>query len=187
MSPRRTLWDRWIALLLLFYPRAFRSRFGAEAFAVRSMNDWVERGLARPRFGVALLALFAGLATLLAGVGIYGVMAFVVTLRTRELRVRLALGAQPGSLLWMMLQHSLTLAGVGLGAGLAAGMASAKALEATFGGARAFDPVVSSGVAALVLTVATAAAYLPARRAMRVDPVEALRGECARVCQTVKS
>jgi len=147
------------------------------AFAVRSMSDWVERGLARPRFGVALLALFAGLATVLAGVGIYGVMAFVVTLRTREIGVRLALGAQPGSLLRMVLRHSLTLAGVGLAAGIAAGMAMAKALEATFAGARAFDLSVGGSVAAVVLTVAIAAAYLPARRAMRVDPVEALRGE----------
>jgi predicted permease len=146
-------------------------------FELRTMHEWAARSIARPRFSVLLLGLFAGLAVLLAAIGIYAVMAFTVARRTRELGIRLALGARPSSLLGMVLRRSVALAGVGLVVGLVAGLTAATALEQTFVGVRSLDPVVLAGVAILVIGVALVAAYLPAQRAMRVDPVEALRME----------
>jgi putative ABC transport system permease protein len=146
-------------------------------FATRTMEDWMSRTVAAPRFNLVLLTLFATFAIALAAVGVYGVMAFTVTRRTRELGIRLALGARPASLMQLVLRHSLTLAGAGVAAGLSAGLVAATAIESQFYGARVFDPLVIVLVPAIVLGVALLASYLPARRAMHVDPVVALRAE----------
>ena len=144
-------------------------------FVVRMMDDWVSRSAAEPRFSLLLLGLFAGLSVVLTAVGVYGVVASMVTRRTRELGIRLALGGQPATLLRLVLGRSLSITGAGLLAGLAAGLVVSTVLSATFADARAFDPLVLLIVAVLVPTVSMIASYLPARRAMRVDPVEALR------------
>jgi ABC-type antimicrobial peptide transport system permease subunit len=122
-----------------------------------------------------LLTLFATFA--IAAVGVYGVMAFTVTRRTRELGIRLALTARPASLMQLVLRHSLTLAGAGVATGLSAGLVAATAIESQFYDARVFDPLVLVLVPASVLGVALLASYLPARRAMHLDPVVALRAE----------
>jgi ABC-type antimicrobial peptide transport system permease subunit len=145
------------------------------AFVVRMMDEWVTRSVAQPRFSLMLLSLFAGLSVLLAAVGVYGVMASMVARRTRELGIRLALGGQPASLLQLVLRRSLSITAVGLLAGLVGGLVASAALGATFVDAQALDPLVFVVVMALVLTVSVIASYVPARRAMRVDPVEALR------------
>jgi len=146
-------------------------------FAARMMEEWVARSVAEPRFNLTLLILFGVLAVALAAVGVYGVMAFTVARRTRELGIRLALGARPSGLLRLVLGRSLSMTSIGVAVCLAAGLSAAVTLESMFRGAQVLDPIVLVAVSVLVLGVALLASYLPARRAMRIDPVEALRAE----------
>ena len=122
-------------------------------------------------------AAHGALAMILTAVGIYGVMSSMVARRTRELGVRLALGARPATLLGLVLRRGVFLTLVGLAAGLMAGALSSFAFRAVFVGGGTIDPVVAGLVIALVLSVALLACVLPARRAMRLDPVDALRAE----------
>jgi putative ABC transport system permease protein len=146
-------------------------------FAQRMMDDWMARSVAEPRFSLTLLGLFAMLAIALTAVGIYGVMSTLVTRRTRELGVRLALGARPAIMLQLVLRDGAFITGVGLTTGLlASGIASA-VMGALLIGTRIADPVTIGAVVLVVLGVALLACYIPARRAMRVDPVVALRSE----------
>ena len=146
-------------------------------FAPRMMDDWVARSVAEPRFNLTLLSLFAVLAIALTAVGIYGVMSAMVTRRTRELGVRLALGAGPGTLLALVIRDGVFITGVGLTTGLVASAIASAVMGALRMGTRAIDPVMIGTVVAVVLGVALLACYVPARRAMRVDPVIALRAE----------
>ena len=146
-------------------------------FAARMMDEWVARSVSEPRFTVLLLIVFASLAMILTAVGIYGVMSSMVARRTRELGVRLALGARPATLLGLVLRRGVFLTLVGLAAGLMAGALSSFAFRAVFVGGGTIDPVVAGLVVALVLGVALLACFVPARRAMRLDPVDALRAE----------
>ena len=141
------------------------------------MDEWLARSVAEPRFNLVMLSVFGGLAIALAAVGIYGVMAFAVSRRTRELGIRMALGARPQSLLRLVLGRSLSMTAVGVAAGLAAGLAAALTLKSTFYGARVLDPIVLAAVPVVVLSIALLASYVPARRAMQVDPIEALRAD----------
>jgi ABC-type antimicrobial peptide transport system permease subunit len=141
------------------------------------MDEWRRRSVAEPRFSLVLLVGFAAFAVLLAAVGVYGVLAFSVARRTRELGIRLALGARPGGVLRLVLREAAVLSGLGIALGAGAGIAAAGMLRAIFAEVRMTDPAVLAGVPAIVLLVAIAAALLPARRAMRVDPVQALRAE----------
>jgi ABC-type antimicrobial peptide transport system permease subunit len=126
---------------------------------------------------MTLLAAFAGLALLLASLGIYGVLSFFVAQHTQEIGVRLALGAQPRSILALVLGKGMRLALLGLGLGLCGALLLTRLIESQLYGVSASDPVTYAGLALLLAFVALLACYLPARRAMKVDPMVALRYE----------
>lgn len=137
------------------------------------MGGW----LADRRFLLLLVGLFAAAALCLAAVGLYGVVAFFVARRTQEIGVRMAIGAQRSDVLRLVLGEGARLAAFGIGLGIAASLAMTRLLSSLLFGIRATDPMTFTAVAALVALVALAASYIPARRAMRVDPVTALRYE----------
>jgi putative ABC transport system permease protein len=144
---------------------------------VRTMHDRIGLQLAQPRFAMVLLAAFAGLALVLTLVGLYGVMAYSVTRRTREIGVRLALGAPRWTVLRMVLRQAAVLILIGSGLGIAAALASGSLLQAFLYGTGARNPLVLATVWGFVAMTGFLAAYLPARKAMRVDPSVALRYE----------
>jgi putative ABC transport system permease protein len=145
--------------------------------AIQTMRERVAEVTSRTRFIAALLGLFAGMALLLASIGIYGVMAYSVSARTRELGIRIALGAQSGDVLRMVLREGAALIVAGLALGALAAWASARALESQLYNMRANDPMTFGVVAMLLAGVALLACYLPARKATRTDPLAALRHE----------
>ena len=124
-----------------------------------------------------LVAIFAGLALLLAAIGIYGVTSYTVSQRTQEIGLRMALGAQTHSVRHMILGQTLKLTLIGVAAGLTGSYLLAQFLASLLFGVGMHDPQTFLGVAALLIAVALAASYIPARRAMRVDPIVALRYE----------
>ncbi len=144
---------------------------------IRTMHDLMYMQLSQPRFAMVLLSTFAGLALTLTIVGLYGVMTYSVSRRTREIGVRMALGAQRRSVLNMVLRDAaiLLLAGVMIGAVCA--LASASILQSMLYGTKPRDPVVMGFVCAAVAFVGLVAAYIPALRAAKVDPMVALRYE----------
>lgn len=144
---------------------------------VRMMEQVVGASLARPRFVMLLLAVFAGVALVLGAVGIYGVMAYAVTQRRHEIGIRMALGAGPVSVQRMVVKGGLTLAVLGLLAGIAAAFATTRLLASQLFGVGPADPLTFVGVALAVMAVAFVATWVPARRATRVDPMVALRTE----------
>jgi putative ABC transport system permease protein len=144
-------------------------------FGVSSMNDVLGRSLASRRFSASLVGGFAGLAALLASIGIYGVLAYLVGQRSREIGVRMALGARQEDIMRMFLQRGVGLAGVGIVAGLVISASSASVMASLLYGVRPHDPTVFLVVPLVLLTVAVLASYLPARRATKVDPLIALR------------
>jgi putative ABC transport system permease protein len=146
-------------------------------YNVQPMEDYLAASLAQRSFTMALIALFGGLALLLAAVGIYGVISYAVTMRTREVGIRMALGAQRRDVLAMVLRQGGALAAMGLAAGFAASLALTRFLATLLFEVRPADLAVSLGVAALLAAVALAASYIPAWRAARVDPMTALHYE----------
>jgi putative ABC transport system permease protein len=146
-------------------------------YAVQTMDDVLSAEVASQRFNAGALAGFAGLAVLLAGVGIYGVMAYAVSQRTREMGVRIALGAETGNVLRMILGQGLRLAVMGIGLGLAASFGMTRLMSGLLFGVKPSDPETFVLVTAGLLVVALAACWIPAWRATRVDPVIALRYE----------
>ncbi|HJQ25189.1 MAG TPA: ABC transporter permease [Blastocatellia bacterium] len=144
---------------------------------VKTMDQLLSESLAFDRFAMVLYGSFAALALLLASIGIYGVMAFVVAQRTHEFGIRMALGAAGGQILSLVLREGLTLALCGLSLGLVGAYLVGRALRSTFYGVTAFDITAFSAVAAVLLAAALLACYFPARRASRVDPMVALRDE----------
>jgi putative ABC transport system permease protein len=144
---------------------------------VRTMEDNMAATVAQPRFRTWLIGIFAGLALLLAAVGIYGVMSYSVTQRTNEIGIRVTLGAQSTDVFRIIVGEGLRLALAGVGLGLVAALALTRALQSFLFGIRASDPLTFACVAALLTLVALAASFFPARRATRVDPIVALRYE----------
>ena len=148
---------------------------GLAVFDIRTMLDVRAASVAPRRFILVLVSGFGLLALTLAAVGVYGVMALVVGERTREVGVRLALGAQPRVVLWMVLAQATRLALAGVVIGLVAAALLAPLLERQLFGIRPYDPVTFAAVPAMLLLVAAAAAFAPARRAMRIEPTHAMR------------
>jgi putative ABC transport system permease protein len=148
---------------------------GLPVFGVSSMNDVLDRSLASRRFSADLVGGFAGLALLLASIGIYGLMAYIVGQRSREIGIRMALGARRDDILRMFLRKGVALAGVGIVAGLVFSASTASMMASLLYGVRPHDPAVFLIVPLLLLGVAALASYLPARRATKVNPIVALR------------
>jgi putative ABC transport system permease protein len=144
-------------------------------FNLQTMDQLVAQSVAGPRFRSWLIGLFAGVALLLAAVGIYGVQAYAVSRRTHELGIRMALGARPAALFMMILGEAAGWTLLGIGIGLGAGLGVARLIGGLLFGVSRWDPVTLILSPAVLLAAALAAAYLPARRATRVDPLTALR------------
>ena len=143
----------------------------------RSMDDYLAASVSRRRLSMLLLVLFAGVATVLAAVGIYGVMAYAVTQRSHEIGIRMALGAEPNDVLRMVVSDGMKLAGIGLVIGIAASYAAVHYLASQLYGVKTKDPITVLCVSVGLALVAISACYFPARRATKVDPLEALRYE----------
>ena len=144
---------------------------------VKTMEDYLAVAFSQRRLNMSLLAFFAIVAALLAAIGIYGVMGYAVTQRSHEIGIRMALGAEPGDVLRMIVGDGMKLALLGLAIGLTASLLLMKYLESQLYGVKARDPLTFIGVAAGLALVALAACYFPARRATKVDPLVALRYE----------
>jgi putative ABC transport system permease protein len=144
---------------------------------VRTMEQLVANSVARPRFNTLLLGVFATVALVLAAVGIYGVMAYSVAQRTHEIGIRLALGARPGDVAKLVVGSGFVLAVGGVLLGLAGAFALTRLLASLLFATTPTDPATFVSVVGVLLAVALAACWVPARRAMRVDPMVALRYE----------
>ena len=144
---------------------------------VNSMRGRIGGTIAAPRFYTLLLSSFAAVALILASVGIYGTMAYTVGERTQEVGLRIALGAATTSVLKLVVRQGMTLAVIGAGVGVAGAMGTARLLESMLFGVEALDIPAFLSAVALLLGVALLACYLPARRATRIDPMNALRAE----------
>jgi putative ABC transport system permease protein len=142
---------------------------------VRPAGQIVAASVSQPRFRLVLFATFAAIALALAAVGLYGVMAFTVSQRQAEIGLRMALGADAGTVLRMVMRQAMAPVGTGIAAGLLGAAAVTRTLSALLFQTSAFDPLTYAAVALLLATVAVAACYLPARRAARIDPLVALR------------
>ncbi|MGH9739325.1 MAG: ADOP family duplicated permease [Candidatus Acidiferrales bacterium] len=150
---------------------------GQAVYNVETMSQRVAESVSQQRFAAILLGLFAGLAVILAAVGIYGVTAYAVTTRTHEIGIRMALGAQPKRILRDVLGNVGKMALGGIALGLVASIALTRFMASMLFGVSATDPLTFAAVVAVLLTMALLACYIPARRAMRVDPMVALRHE----------
>jgi len=144
---------------------------------VQTMDAIYRQSLARTTFALVMLAIAGGMALLLGVVGIYGVLSYAVTQRTREIGIRMALGAQPGELHGLFLKRGLILAGAGIGFGLVAAAIATRLMSTLLYATSPLDPVTYVAVAVTLVAAALAASYIPARRATTIDPVEALRSE----------
>lgn len=143
-------------------------------YGLRTMDDVVANSLGTRRVSMQLFAVFAGAALLLAAVGIYGVMAYSVTQRTQEIGIRMALGAQAGDVLRMVVRQGMVLALIGIGVGLAGALGLTRLIANLLFGVQATDPMTFVAISLLLAFVALLACYLPARRAARLDPMNAL-------------
>lgn len=146
-------------------------------FALRTMDELFDQSVTNERIMLRLLVIFAVIALLLASIGLYGVLSYIVAQRTREVGVRMALGASPGSVRQLMLGQGLKLALIGLGLGLLAAIGLGKLMSSVLYGVSPFDLLSLMIVSVVLLAIGLFASWLPAHRATRVDPVEALRTE----------
>jgi predicted permease len=146
-------------------------------YNVRTMDERVQESLARRRFSMVMLGLFAALALALATIGIYGVMAYMVNQGTREIGIRLALGATQKNILHLIVRQGMILALTGVAIGLAGAFALTRLIRSLLFGVRSTDPLTFVAIAALLSLIALLASYIPARRAARIDPMVSLRCE----------
>jgi predicted permease len=150
---------------------------GAPVYDVRTMQDRLHDSLARQRFSAIMLGAFAVFALILAAVGVYGVISYLVTQGTHDIGIRLALGAPRTGILGLVVRHGMKLAGIGIGVGLAGAFLLTRVMSSLLFGVSPTDAVTFSAVAVVLAAVALLASYVPARRAMRLDPLAALRDE----------
>jgi putative ABC transport system permease protein len=146
-------------------------------FGAQTLNEVLSVSLSERRFSMEMVGLFALTALLLAGLGIYGLISYIVSERTHEIGIRLALGAQSRNILRMVLRQGLRLAIAGAAVGLVCALIVSHLMAGLLYGVRPTDPLTFAGVALLLIGVALLASYIPARRVIRVDPLVALRYE----------
>jgi ABC-type antimicrobial peptide transport system permease subunit len=146
-------------------------------YDVMTLDERIDSVLARPRFNTALLGAFAAASLLLAALGVYGVLSYSVSSRVREMGVRLALGADGGRVVALVLGEGLRLAALGSALGLLGAFLAGRLVQGLVAGASASEPGIAAACVLMMLAVAAAAAWLPARRAGAVDPIVALRQE----------
>jgi len=144
---------------------------------VNTIEELIDQGLWAPRVGAALLSVFGALALLLAVVGVYGVLSYSVNLQTREIGIRMAMGAQTARVLRLVVGQGMRLALAGLSLGLVIALAAMRVLSTLLFGVSAHDPLIFVGVSLVLVAAAILACYIPARRATKVDPMVALRYE----------
>jgi putative ABC transport system permease protein len=145
--------------------------------SIHTLEEMMAKSVSQRRFNMLLLAIFAGVALLMAAVGIYGVMSYSVGQRRHEIGLRMALGAQSADVLRLLLVQGMKLVVLGMAIGLAAAIALTRLLSSLLFDVRATDPATFAAIALVLAIVALLACYLPARRAAKVDPVVALRIE----------
>jgi ABC-type antimicrobial peptide transport system permease subunit len=145
--------------------------------SIRTMDELLDRTLSQAKFSLLLFGLFAALALVLAAIGIYGVMAYAVVRRTREIGIRMALGAGGGRVVWLVMREVLLLAGIGVAIGLAAAWGATRWIATQLFGIQPTDVLTMILAAVGIAAVAALAGYLPARRAVGIDPMRALRWE----------
>jgi putative ABC transport system permease protein len=141
------------------------------------MRNVVSANVSQPRFYTLLLGIYAAIALLLAATGLYGVLSYAVSQRLREIGIRRALGASRGNILLLVMRHALMLVSIGTLLGLAGSWALTRLIAAQLYRTQATDPATFGAVAGLMIALALAATYVPARRALQVDPASALRCE----------
>jgi putative ABC transport system permease protein len=146
-------------------------------YDAKPMEEIVSDSMAGQRFSMILLSVFAMIALLLSSIGIYGVLSYVVAQRTREIGIRIALGAQRSVVMRLMLGEGMRMALVGVAIGVALALGLTRLMTSQLYAVSATDPITFTGVAVILIGVALFACYIPARRAMRVDPMVALRYE----------
>jgi putative ABC transport system permease protein len=144
---------------------------------MQPMDTLVGLAQAATRFQLLLIGVFAAIAAILAGVGLYGVLATLVRQRTAEIGVRMALGAAPGGIFQLIVSHGLRLSAAGILVGLAAAAGVTRVMSSMLIGVKPIDPATYAAMAGLFLVIAAIASWLPARRAAALDPTVALRGE----------
>ena len=144
-------------------------------YYVRTMEQRVNESLARQRFSMMLLGVFASVALVLATIGIYGVMAYLVNQGTRELGIRIALGASPGNILRLVVRQGMVLAFSGVAIGLVAAFLLVRLMRSMLFGVEVTDPITFTGISLLLAIIALLACYIPAQRAARIDPMISLR------------
>ena len=144
---------------------------------IRTLDERLDQSIAQPRVSMMLLGIFALMALVLAAVGIYGVLSYTVTQRTRELGIRMALGAESNSVMRLVVGQAMVPALIGVVLGLAGAWGATRLMSSLLFGVSATDPVTFIAVALFLLAVAALASWIPARRATRVDPLIALRAE----------
>lgn len=144
---------------------------------LRTMTDVMSASLAAQRFNMTLMGIFAAVALVLAAIGIYGVISYSVTQRTHEIGIRMALGAETGDVVKIVLRQGLQLAGVGVALGIGASFALTRVMSTLLFGVSTTDPLIFASISIVLTGVALGATFIPARRATKVDPMIALRYE----------
>ena len=144
---------------------------------IKTMDEWISVSASQPRLNAILLSVFAGVALLIAAIGVYGVLSYSVSQRTREIGLRMALGSPQSGVLALIVREGMVLAGVGISAGVLCALAVAKLVAGLLYEIPPRDPATYASVAATLAVIAAAACYVPARRASMVDPMVALRDD----------